>query len=139
MNCIWIALGDLLSKEINESKIQGSYSLEAIDLIGFCLSDLRQHFEKAEGDMRQHLRPLLSSLLSGVKKLSNGMNNLENVLPALDLIGNILQCLDKSKDEVDDLQGSVNNFNSFYIELCNAMIDDEARELFKLDTYKKAS
>jgi len=89
--------------------------------------------------MRENLRPLLSILLSGVSKLSHGMLNLENVLPALELIGNILHVLDKVKEDTSDLKQSVNNFNNFYVQLCNAMIDDDPRELYKLDTFKKAS
>jgi hypothetical protein len=61
------------------------------------------------------------------------MRNLDNVLPALDLIDTILQELDnrygqggnlnqmiRSQDEelVLDLQTSVNKFNDFYVALC---------------------
>jgi len=97
------------------------------------------------------------------------MRNLENVLPALDLIDTILQELDnrngpagnfnqmiRSQDEelVLDLQTSVNKFNDFYVALCelftfkgesggmsNMSVIDNSPEAIKLklDTFKKAS
>lgn len=127
LRCIWIALGELLSREINENKVENSYQIQAIELIDFCLSDIRQHFERqGETDMPDFLRPILSSLLSGVNKLSNSMRNLENVIPALELIQKIIQVLNEAKqgfsaEHVVDLQASVSNFNSFYVELCNTM------------------
>ena len=85
-----------MSKEIDESKIEGTYQVQAIELIDFCLRDLRHCFEKnAESNFCDYLRPILSTLLSGVNKLSNGMFNLENVLPALQLIENIISVLDQ--------------------------------------------
>jgi hypothetical protein len=80
--------------------------------------------------MPDFLRPILSSLLSGVNKLSNSMRNLENAIPALDLIENIIRVLTDAKqgfspEHVIDLQASVSNFNSFYVELCNTMIQIE--------------
>jgi len=94
------------------------------------------------------------------------MRNLENVLPALDLIDTILQELDnrnglanqmiRSQDEelVLDLQTSVNKFNDFYVALCeiftfkgesggmgNVSVIENSSEAIKLklDTFKKAS
>jgi len=68
--------------------------LEAIDLIDFCLRDLKLGFERQIENFSEQLRPILSRLLSGVEKLSNYMNNLENAIPALDLIESILNMLD---------------------------------------------
>ena len=44
--------------------------------------------------MSDYLRPILSALLSGVSKLSNSMRNLENAIPALELIENIIRVLE---------------------------------------------
>jgi hypothetical protein len=68
--------------------------VEAIELIDFCLRDLKLGFEREIENFSEQLRPILSRLFSGVEKLSNFMNNLENALPALDLIENILVMLD---------------------------------------------
>lgn len=98
LRCIWIALGELLSREINENKVENTYQVQAIELIDFCLGEIRPHFERqGETDMPDFLRPILSSLLSGVNKLSNSMRNLENVIPALDLIQNIIRVLTDAK------------------------------------------
>lgn len=95
LRSIWTALGELLSREINENKVENTYQVQAIELIDFCLRDLRHCFERqAESDLSDYLRPILSSLLSGVNKLSNSMKNLENSIPALDLIENIINVLD---------------------------------------------
>lgn len=93
------------------------------------------------------LKPILSRLLSGVEKLSDYMNNLENAIPALDLIENILQILDNediTQEDTEYLKKSVDNFNTFYVNMCKLMIqaeDHEYNEMFKLrfDTFKKAS
>lgn len=78
------------------------------------------------------------------------MRNLENVIPALELIQQILSVLgfnsDHHDEKVVDLEKSVNNFNDFYVELCNVMTNFEdiygqSPELLKLrlDTFKKTS
>ncbi len=93
---LWDALGKLLSDEINRNEVENSYKVEAIELIDFCLGDLRYCFrsEKEEYDLSEQLTPILACLLQGVTKLSNSMKNLDNVLPALDLIDNILSVLE---------------------------------------------
>ena len=151
MRSIWTALGELLSKEINENKVENTYHVEAIELIDFCLRDLRHCFDSQnDSNLSDYLRPILSSLLSGVNKLSNSMRNLENVIPALELIQQILSVLGSNSDQHDekvvDLEKSVNNFNDFYVELCNVMTNFEdvysqSPELLKLrlDTFKKTS
>jgi hypothetical protein len=83
-------LGELLSNEINKGKIEANYQVEAIELIDFCLRDFKLYFEKAENDISDFLGPILSTLLSGVSRLSNQMKNLENTISALDLISNII-------------------------------------------------
>ena len=65
---------------------QDAYLLEAIELIDFCLRDLKLGFERQIDNFNEQLRPILSRLLSGVNKLSNYMNNLENAIPGLELI-----------------------------------------------------
>lgn len=74
------------------------------------------------------MRPILSRLFSGVKKLSNYMSNLENAMPALELIENILQMLDKkpvTQEDIEHLKISVDNFNNFYVNICKVMTSFE--------------
>jgi len=93
------------------------------------------------------LIPILSTLLSNVVKLTNYMQNLENALPAFELIENIIQILDKEKPQKEDmeqLKKSVEDFNSFYVDMCMLMTsneDPQYDELFKFrfDIFKKAS
>ena len=138
LKSMWDALGKLLSDEINRNEVENSYKVEAIELIDFCLKDLKFCFKKEnqEYDLSEYLTPILACLLQGVTKLSNSMRNLENVLPALDLIETILSVLEnrngtlpiessnlimRPQDEelVLDLQTSVNKFNDFYVGLCD--------------------
>lgn len=93
------------------------------------------------------MRPILSRLLSGVEKLSNYMNNLENAIPALDLIEYILNMLDNkpvTQEDTEHLKMSVENFNNFYVNICKVMTsfeDLDYNEMFKIrfDTFKKSS
>ncbi len=167
LQSVWTALGELLSLEINENKVENTYQVQAIELIDFCLRELHEFFDrKNETNLSEQLRPILSSLLSGVNKLSNNMKNLENVLPALDLIGNIIYILERKQqsndfnedDMIVDLQNSVQNFNAFYVELCHLMMEEDDLQVsitmllerdgqpqssellkLKLDTFKRAS
>jgi hypothetical protein len=75
--------------------------LQAIELIDFCLKDITDFFDKTEkkqevkqdNKLSEYVRPILSCLLSCLTKLSNSMKNLENIIPALDLITNIIGIL----------------------------------------------
>ena len=56
------------------------------------------------------------------------MNNIENAIPGLDLIENILKMLDDkhvTKEDVENLKTSVDNFNEFYVNLCKVMTNFE--------------
>ena len=101
LKSMWDALGKLLSDEINRNQVENSYKVEALELIDFCLKDLKYCFKILDSqaqnqyyDFSEYLTPILACLLQGVTKLSNSMRNLENVLPALDLIDTILHELD---------------------------------------------
>lgn len=75
------------------------------------------------------------------------MNNLENAIPALDLIESILNMLDSkvvTQEDTEHLKMSVENFNSFYVNICKVMTsfeDLDYNEMFKIrfDTFKKSS
>ena len=97
LRCVWRALGELLSNEIKENKVENTYQIKAIELIDFCLTDLRDFFDRRPDKLQDHLRSILSTLLSGVTKLSNSMRNLENVIPALELIQKIIELLDQGR------------------------------------------
>jgi hypothetical protein len=75
------------------------------------------------------------------------MNNLENAIPALDLIESILDMLDSmpvTYEDTEHLKMSVENFNNFYVNICKVMTsfeDLDYNEMFKIrfDTFKKSS
>ena len=99
LRCVWTALGELLSREINENKLDTSQNLLAIELIEFCLTDLREYFDRRPDKLQDYMRPILSTLLSGVTKLSNSMRDLRNVIPALELIQKIIEILDSGRGQ----------------------------------------
>ena len=112
LECVWRALGSLLSTEtrdISQEYQAEAFKIEAIDLITFCLRDLHQTHGTADGkeasNHRDHvsvaemdapskiveqfsamLVPIICGLLSATEKLTNSMQNLEFALPALELI-----------------------------------------------------
>mmetsp|Transcript_39175 Transcript_39175/g.37554 ORF Transcript_39175/g.37554 Transcript_39175/m.37554 type:complete len:172 (+) Transcript_39175:355-870(+) len=150
LDCIYRALGTLLSYQIRRVSAeysQDAYFLEAIELIDFCLRELKLGSERHVSNFSVFLIPILSTLLSNVVKLTNYMQNLENALPAFELIDNIIQILDKEKPQKEDmeqLKKSVEDFNSFYVNMCLLMTQNEEPqydELFKFrfDIFKKAS
>ncbi|CDW85800.1 n-terminal domain-containing protein [Stylonychia lemnae] len=150
LHSIWMALGQLLSEQIRSISVeyaQDAYLLEAIELIDFCLRDLKLGFERQVENFSEQLRPILSRLLSGVSKLSNYMNNLENAIPGLELIESILIMLDNkpvTREDTENLKTSVDNFNEFYVNLCKVMTnfdEPDYQDMFKLrfDTFKKSS
>ena len=46
LKSMWDSLGKLLSDEINRNEVENSYKVEAIELIDFCLRDLKYCFKK---------------------------------------------------------------------------------------------
>ena len=83
--------------------------------------DMRERKQQMQ-EFTKMLLPIFSNLLSGVEKISNNMQNLEYALPALELIEEILDMMNKyrlSQDEkvVDQLRSAVQNFNQFYINM----------------------
>jgi len=99
LECIWTALGQLLSVQIDkistEIYSQDQFQLEVIDLINFCLEELPIQEKMTQLNMgkrfQELLIPIISRLLSGVEQISDA--NLEDCFPALMLIENILERL----------------------------------------------
>lgn len=78
------------------------------------------------------IKPIFSNLLSGVEKISNQMQNLEQALPALDLIAHILEIMSlyvpfTQQKLTGNLQQAVDSFNKFYIN----MVDFNDKDLPK--------
>jgi hypothetical protein len=82
-------------RRVSAEYVQDTYFLETIELIDFCLRDLKLGSERPVQNFSVFLIPILSTLLSTVVKLTNYMQNLENALPALELIENTIHILDR--------------------------------------------
>lgn len=92
------------------------------------------------------LIPIISRLLSGVEQISDA--NLEDSFPALLLIENILEKLANEENlsiDIEFLKKSVESFNSFYVNTCDKMIEEDKNGrhdiTFKLkhETFAKTS
>ena len=123
---VWLALGALLSQEMNEVKIL--HQEQAITLVEFCLNQLP--ITKIE-DLVKFMRPILSRLLSGVDKLCKNMQEPKNAIPAINLALKLMEKLkeeDQKDDDISFLVESVQNFNHFYSALCDAVVEEDAEE-----------
>ena len=87
--------------------------------------------------------PIFSNLLSGVEKISNELQNLEEVNAALDLIEEIMILMRnhniQNQYNLDTVNEAVQNFNKFYIKMCNSKETSPNRKNHLYNTMKKAS
>lgn len=79
--------------------------LESIDLIYFAIFDFQKIYRKLLENQGQQLVEILSNLLNGMNKISNENQNLELIMPSLELIDQILSQRDLQKY---DEAGSMN-------------------------------
>lgn len=74
------------------------------------------------------LIPIISRLLSGVHQIAD--SNLEDALPALMLISNILDKLDSDESlgiDTEQLKKSLESFNTFYVDTSNFMQEHDKK------------
>jgi hypothetical protein len=87
--------------------------------------------------------PIFSNLLSGVEKISNELQNLDQVNAALDLIDEIMILMRNHKiqtqENLDTVTEAVQNFNKFYIKMCNHNEPSPNRKNHLFNTMRKAS
>jgi len=110
------ALGRNLSEKMDKGNIQEA--LKSLQRIEFSLT---LNLEKVE-EVNDLLRPILSRILAGVEKLSKGMREPKNTIPALNLALLILKNMKKERpniaEEEIELAENVMNFNTFFSDLC---------------------
>lgn len=87
--------------------------------------------------------PIFSNLLTGVEKISNDLQNLEQVNAALDLIDEIMILMRNHKiqtqQNLDTVNEAIQSFNKFYIKMCNSNESIPNRKNHLFNTMKKAS
>ena len=70
-------------------------------------------------NLAQNLVPILAQLINSIKVLSKDLKHIENTLPALDLIQQILQLLEardiEYNEETQVLRNTIANFNDFFV------------------------
>jgi hypothetical protein len=110
--------------------------LESIDLISFAIFDLQQLYKKllVNDGSKLYLTQILSNLLKGMNKISNNHQNLELILPSLDVIDQILHILqkfeEKSKGTISiqkrqtNFTESIESFNTLYVMMSHKLIQD---------------
>lgn len=136
---------------------------QAIDLIAFCLKDLHPniaHYDDDRHDLQsikeesirnkqeaiimdqiielqsKQLVPIISKLLSNIRRLSAHMQNFAGVKPALQLIQQILEILNQRNqtrqiEGLEQLRGAIEDFNDFYVDMCEHLLAEgnEGRKL----------
>ena len=139
-----------------------SVQMKAIDLIAFCLRDLHPniaHYDDDRHDLQsikeerirsqqeaiimdqiielqsKQLVPIISKLLSNIRKLAGNMLTFAQVKPALQLIQQILQILNQRDqtrqiEGLDQLRGAIEDFNGFYVDMCIHLLEEgDSRKL----------
>lgn len=117
------ALGRNLSEKMDSGNTQEA--LKSLQRIEFSLSIL--NLEKVE-DVNDLLRPILSRILAGVEKLSKGMREPKDTIPALNLALLILKNMKKEDANISEIEvqlaENVEKFNKFFSDLCSSIIND---------------
>jgi hypothetical protein len=110
--------------------------LESIDLISFAIFDLPLLYKKllVNDGSRLYLTQILSNLLKGMNKISNNHQNLELILPSLDVIDQILGVLQKFEENSKGpimiqkrqtgFAESIESFNNLYCMMSHKLIED---------------
>ncbi|CAI2382310.1 unnamed protein product [Moneuplotes crassus] len=119
------ALGRNLSEKMDSGNVEEA--LKSIQRIEFSLTIL--NLERVE-DVNDLLRPILSRILASVNKLSKGMREPKNTIPALNLALVILQNIKDEKANIaveeEELAENIERFNKFFSDLCSCIINDYA-------------
>lgn len=70
--------------------------------------------------------PILAQLINSIEVLSKDLKHIENTLPALELIQNILQLLEardiEYNEETEVLRNTIAKFNDFFVRLCETFL-----------------
>ena len=79
----------------------------------------------------KQLVPIISKLLSNIRKLSGDMQKFASVKPALQLIQQILQILDQRSqtrqiEGFDQFRQAIEDFNDFYVAMCEHLLQEGA-------------
>ena len=79
----------------------------------------------------KQLVPIISKLLSNIRKLSGDMQKFASVKPALQLIQQILQILEQRSqtrqiEGFDQFRSAIEDFNNFYVDMCEHLLQEGA-------------
>ena len=125
LSSILKALGRDLSNKMDTKNVNDA--VESLQRIGFALDVLP--ISKVE-NIGELLKPMLSRILAGIQKLSKSMTEPKNTTLALKLLNKILGLLnddlvdEESVAEDYNLAEQVDNFNTFFSDLCSSIIFD---------------
>ena len=137
-------------RDLNTSITSMDLEQDLIGLQSNSASSVTSFNDQTQQIMRQFVKvqskqliPILSKLLTNLRKLSNDMKNLERVTPALDLIGQILEFMGQraTLDQILQIEGleelrlGVEDFNSFYVEMSEYLLGEEAVQMIDLEKF----
>lgn len=149
------SLAQKLQEEIaglDHEKIQTEQlHLESIELIQFAVFDLQTLWPKLldnQNSMRKTTE-ILSNMLRGMNKISNDNQNLELIIPSLELVDKILNILEyidsgmilNKEKQKPEFKQAIESFNLLYVKMSNGLIDrynqNEYPQKLELDTFMK--
>lgn len=131
------SLAQKLQEEIaglDHEKIQTEQlHLESIELIQFAVFDLQTLWPKLldnQNSMRKTTE-ILSNMLRGMNKISNDNQNLELIIPSLELVDKILNILEyidsgmilNKEKQKPEFKQAIESFNLLYVKMSNGLID----------------
>ena len=131
------SLAQKLQEEIaglDHEKIQTEQlHLESIELIQFAVFDLQTLWPKLldnQNSMRKTTE-ILSNMLRGMNKISNDNQNLELIIPSLELVDKILNILEyidsgmilNKERQKPEFKQAIESFNLLYVKMSNGLID----------------
>ena len=119
-------------QNLDHSQPLESMNIESIDLISFAIFDLKQLYDKllSSNDSKLYLTQILSNLLKGMNQISNNNQNLDLIIPSLELVEKILEIfrqidngaiLNKQKHQPNFGQ-AIESFNKLYVTMSDELI-----------------
>jgi len=138
MSIIWNAIGAKLMELVTGSDIQKI--LEIIRIIKFFISTFHA-IQEDFADKKKHLAPIFSKVLMSMDSLSSGCKMLENTLPGLQFIQEILEMVSEKLTDPKISEG-VNKFTQFYLNLIDGILNksiDLTQKLENIEIFSRAT
>lgn len=128
------SLGKKLSQEIENPEFDPQTFQKTIDVISYAIFDMKNLWNNLldTRESRLKLTEILSTMLTGIKKISSNNQNLELIQPTLGVVERILDTFQQLEEGEATLINQKNNekfkvaiesFNQLYVLMCEQLIN----------------